>query len=57
MIVCDSRLELEAQVVRPLQQLAVRRRRDAVLRRLIQIPEFAAYEIKYPNADIVGTIL
>ncbi len=25
--------------------------------RLIQIPEFAAYEIKYPNADIVGTIL
>tara|TARA_R110002073_G_scaffold332156_1_gene517696 strand:+ start:646 stop:2451 length:1806 start_codon:yes stop_codon:yes gene_type:complete len=25
--------------------------------RLIKIPEFAAYEIKYPNTDIVGTIL
>ena len=43
MIVCDSRLELEAQVVRPLQQLPVRCRRDAVLRRLIQIPDVAVH--------------
>ena len=25
--------------------------------RLIKIPEFAAYEIRYPSSDIVGTIL